>query len=208
VDSPHYASAIARIDAANAEDPNRTLVAGAQVPDELLYAQRMTAWLDRLDPDASEALKLAVRCQHICRWQIPRSTYPMTRPGYRQWRTALGKFHADKAGAILREVGYDAATIARVQSIVRKENLKDPETQTLEDVACLVFLEFEFADFARRHDHEKLTRILQRTWRKMSPRGQGEAMKLSMEPAARELIAKALTQPPAERSSRGESEEP
>jgi len=203
-----YASAISRIDAANAEDPNRTTVDDVAVPDELLYARRMTAWLDRLDPNASEALKLAVRCQHICRWLIPRSTYPMTRAGYHQWRTALGKFHAEKAGEILRDVGHDGGMVARVQAIVRKENLKDPETQTLEDAACLVFFEFEFADFAKRHDKDKIVRILQRTWRKMSPRGHEHAMKLRMEPAARELIAKALTQPPAGRSSRGESEEP
>ena len=186
-DNSRLQSAFARFDAANAEDPNHTLVDGRDVPDELLYAQRMTAWLGRLEPDAPETLRLAVRCQHICRWKIPRDSYPMTRQGYHQWRTRLGVFHAEMAAEILRDVGYDDATIARVQSLVRKEDLKDPQTQTLEDVACLVFLEFEFADFAKRHDEEKLLRILRKTWRKMSPRGHAAAMTLSLEPAAREI---------------------
>src|SRR5262245_41082033 len=140
-----FQAAIARFDAANAEDPNKERFQGREYPKELLYAERMTAWLERLAPDASEALQLAVRSQHLCRWKIPRDQYPRDRTGYLRWRTDLQKFHAEQAGNILHEVGYDETLIARVQSLLRKQRLKqDPETQTLEDVACLVFLESYF----------------------------------------------------------------
>ena len=193
-----FLEAASRIDAANAADPNRTTVGGAQVPHELHYARRMTQWLQRLEPAASEALRLAVRCQHLCRWMIPRAEFPMTRSGYHQWRTTLGRFHADKAAEVLRAVGYDEQTVARVQSLVRKEGLKtDPETQTLEDVACLVFLEDELAGFAARHEEAKVLTILRKTWGKMSPRGREAAVALDLPPAARDLLRKALAAPPA-----------
>jgi len=188
-----YRRALRRFDDANAADPNRTVVDGQFVPDELLYAQRMTAWLERLDPAASEPLRLAVRCQHLCRWMIPRSQYPMSRAGYHQWRTTLARFHADEAAKILRDVGYDEPTIARVQSLVRKEGLKtDPDAQTLEDVACLVFLEHEFSAFARQHDEAKVVNILARTWRKMSDRGHAAALGLQFSAENRVLVEKAV----------------
>jgi hypothetical protein len=197
VNNDLFARAVARIEEAQAHDPHRTLVDGVELPDELLYARRMTAWLDRLEPGASEALRLAVRCQHLRRWVIPRADYPMTRAGYHDWRTTLARFHAEQAGVILRGVGYDEATVARVQSLVRKERLKtDPEAQTLEDVACLVFLENEFAEFAARHEEDKVVNIVARTWRKMSERGRAEAMKLDLPPGARGLIGKALAPAP------------
>ena len=196
-DNNRFHRAIETFDRANGQDPNRTLVYGAEVPDELLYARRMTGWLNRLEPEAAEPLRLAVRCQHLCRWMIPRSQYPMTRAGYYQWRTTLARLHAEKAGEILRDVGYDEPTVARVQSLVRKEGIKsDPEAQTLEDVACLVFLEFEFADFAARHDAEKVIHIVARTWRKMSERGRAAALKLDLPADARTLIEKALASGP------------
>src|SRR4051812_11345330 len=109
----------------------------------------MTAWLMKIEQDASEALLLAARAQHLMRWSIPRSQFPMDRAGYLQWRTTLYDFHADRAAEVMREVGYDDATIARVRSLIRKEKIKaDAEMQTLEDVICLVFLENYFADFA------------------------------------------------------------
>ena len=157
----------------------------------------MTEWLVRLEPGASEALRLAARSQHLCRWMIPRSDYPMTRQGYHQWRTTLARFHADKAGEILRDVGYDEPTVSRVQSLLRKEGLKsDPETQALEDVACLVFLEHEFSDFARRHDEAKVINILARTWKKMSSRGHAAALALDLPPEDRALVQKALASSP------------
>ena len=140
-DSKRFAEALRRFDAANAEDPNTEVYEGKTYPKELLYAQRMTVWLDQLAPDASEVLQLAARCQHIRRWMIPRRDYPMDRRGYLRWRTTLYTFHAETGGDILRDVGYDDATISRVQTLLRKERLKrDAEVQCLEDVICLVFL--------------------------------------------------------------------
>lgn len=180
---PHddrFDRAVGLIDAAHREDPTTTDFNGVTYPGELLYALRMTAWLERLEPAASEALRLAVRCQHLRRWTVPRASYPMTRPGYLQWRSGLARMHAEQGAEILRGAGYDEETVARVQSLVRKERLaSDPEAQALEDAACLVFLEGEFVDFARRHDTEKVEGILRKTWRKMSEKGRAEAMKLA-----------------------------
>src|SRR5687768_11055210 len=134
-------SALDRFDALNAHDPHTELVEGRPQPKELIYAKRMTAWLARLEPDASVPLQLAARSQHLMRWHIPRETFPKDRAGYIRWRTTLYDFHADRAAEVLREVGYDVATIERVRSLIRKQNLKsDADAQTLEDVICLVFL--------------------------------------------------------------------
>jgi hypothetical protein len=188
-----FERAIAAFDAANAQDPNSESVNGQPHPRELVYAQRMTDRLVRFAPDASETLQLAARCQHICRWTRPRADYLMTRAGYHRWRTALAQFHAAKAAAILQEAGYDEPTIARVRSLVRKENLKtDPEAQTLEDVICLVFLEHYFADFATKHDDEKIVGIVRKTWRKMSVRAQQQALKLPLDEGSLRLVARAL----------------
>ena len=120
------------------------MAGGVSQPRELLYAQRLTGWVLRLCPDASEELRLAARCQHICRWEIPRNSYPMTRAGYLKWRADLKKFHAQKAGEILREAGYDETAIRRVQELNLKKNFPDdPETRVLEDALCLVFLQFQ-----------------------------------------------------------------
>jgi hypothetical protein len=192
-DRARYERALARFDAANREDPTTETVRGTSHPKALLYAQRMSACLDRLDPEAPEAVRLAARAQHIRRWEVPRASYPMNRPGYLQWRTALGKFHAETAAAILRDVGYDEQTVGEVQSLLRKERLKlKPATQLLEDVACLVFLEHYFADFAAQHEEEKLIDIVRKTWKKMSPRGQQAALELELPPALQVLVAKAL----------------
>jgi hypothetical protein len=188
-----------RFDAANAEDPNRERFEGRDWPKELLYAVRMTRWLEKLAPQASEALRLAARSQHLRRWEIPRERFPMDRAGYHRWRTTLAKFHAERAGAILREIGYDEPAIARVQALLQKLGLKsDPETQTLEDAACLVFLESYFADFAQKHDEEKLAGIIRKTWKKMSPRGRDEARKLALAPEAAALLERALRDLPAD----------
>jgi hypothetical protein len=196
VDLERFNAAIARFDAANADDPTTEVFQGAVYPKELLYARRMTTWLDNLAPNASEALRLAVRCQHIQRWTIPRHTYTMDRHGYLRWRTTLAKFHADTAAAILRDVGYDEATIQRVQRLLRKERLKrDPEVQCLEDVICLVFLEHYLAAFATQHDEAKVLDILRKTWTKMSARGHEVALTLPMSPEARRLVEQALTEP-------------
>jgi len=195
-DLERFNAAISRFDAANTEDPVTEIFQGVAYPKELLYAQRMTTWLDQLAPDASEALRLAVRCQHIRRWTIPRHTYAMDRRGYLRWRTTLAKFHADTAAAILRDVGYDDATIHRVQTLLRKEGLKrDPEVQCLEDVICLVFLENYCAAFATQHDEAKVLDILQKTWQKMSPHGREVALTLPIPTATRRLVEQALAAP-------------
>ncbi|MBI4938002.1 MAG: DUF4202 domain-containing protein [Nitrosomonadales bacterium] len=169
-----YQSTIAAFDAANAEDPNKEVAGGKEYPKELLYAQRMTEMQERYAPEASEAVKLAVRAQHIQRWKIPRNTYPMDRQGYLQWRTGLYRFHAETAGCIMKKAGYDDAMIERVQAIVGKKGLKvNPETQLMEDVADLVFLEHYLTGFAGQHpeyDEEKWIQIIRKTWQKMSPR--------------------------------------
>lgn len=196
IDRSRFESALREIDAENAADPNREEVDGGFQPKELVYSRRMSDWLERLAPDAPEAVRLAARAQHIRRWEIPRASYPMDRPGYYRWRTDLGKFHAETTGRILKDVGYDEATVARVQSLLRKERLKaDPDAQLLEDVICLVFLENYFAPFAERHEEAKLIGILRRTWAKMSARGQAAALRLKLPPEKRQLIEKALAPP-------------
>ena len=186
--------AIARIDAANAENPNREFVDGAARPTALVYAERMTGWLDRLAPDASEALRIAARAQHIERWTIPRAEFPDGREGYFRWRTTLAKFHAERTAAIIAEAGYETDVIDRVKGLLRKHRLKtDPEVQMLEDVACLVFLESYFADFAKQHDEAKIIGILQKTWAKMSSKGHDAALALDMPAEARALVEKALS---------------
>jgi hypothetical protein len=192
-ESERFREAIRRFDAANSEDPHREVVDGVAHPKELLYAQRLTAWLERFAPDASEALRLAARSQHIRRWVIPRDRYPMDRRGYLQWRTTLAKFHADTAATILRDVGYEEETIQRVRSLLRKEGLKrDPEVQCLEDVICLVFLESYCADFAAQHDAAKALGILRKTWDKMSPQGRAMAREAGLRAEVQRLIAAAL----------------
>jgi hypothetical protein len=185
VSESRFNLALAKFDALNARDPHGK---------ELIYAQRMTDWLTKLQPRASEALKLAAHAQHLMRWEIPRDSYPKDRPGYLKWRTTLYQFHADRAAEVLREVGYDDATVARVGELIRKEKIKsDPEVQALEDVICLVFLENYFEDFSHEHDETKLIRILQRTWKKMSPRGHDAAMTIHFSPSQLALIRKALS---------------
>ncbi|MBI3091299.1 MAG: DUF4202 domain-containing protein [Candidatus Tectomicrobia bacterium] len=186
---------MARFDAAHRQDPNVEVFEGELHPKELLYAQRLSAWLLVVEPDASEILRLAARAQHLYRWRIPRADYPMDRQGYLAWRGRLAMFHVEHAAEILRQVGYDEATIARVQALVRKENLKrDPEAQTLEDAVCLLFLEHELGAFAPRVGTEKLGTILRQTWHKMSPRGRHLALEQRLLPAdmARDLLPKSL----------------
>ena len=192
-DTARFDRAIAAIDAANSEDPRREAGENGDEPKELLYARRMTRWLERLDPAASEPLRLAARAQHLCRWKIERSAYPEGRQGYLRWRRECAEMHARLAGEILAGVGYDAPTIDRVSYLVRKKGLPhDAEALALEDTACLVFLEHELDAFAPKHDEPKLVQILERTWRKMSPRGRATALALDLPPPVRALIEKAI----------------
>ncbi|WP_103071377.1 DUF4202 domain-containing protein [Aquimarina sediminis] len=180
-------------DQANAEDPNTEIVNGKPIAKELIYGQRMTQTLEDFESDASDALKLAARSQHICRWEIPRSGYPMDRIGYLKWREDLKKFHARKASEILQDLGYDTQTIDRVSFLLQKKKLKkDEETQILEDVICLVFLNFYYEEFLEKHTEEKVIDILQKTWRKMSEKGHQSALQLSYSEKALKLIKQAL----------------
>ena len=185
--------AFQHFDEANTQDPNTEIFEGTTYPKEVLYGIRMTERLNEFDPTASEALRLTARCQHICRWEIPRESYEMNREGYLRWRQELKKFHAKKAASILEDVGYDDETIDNVKFLLEKKQLKkNEETQSLEDVICLVFLEFYFEPFAHKHPEDKTIDILQKTWRKMSIKGQEAALKLPLSKFSLDLITKAL----------------
>jgi hypothetical protein len=188
------AAALAAFDRENARDPNVIVVDGAPRPRELVDAERLSAWVEKLAPGAPEALRLAARCQHLCRWEIPRGSYPEGRIGYLEWRKALSRMHADKAAGILRALGYDDATVERVRAINQKRALKqDPDVQTMEDALCLVFLEFEAEEFAAKHPEEKVVDILRKTWRKMSERGHAEALRLPLSAPVKALVEQALS---------------
>ncbi len=188
-----FDEAIAQFDKRNAADPNQVIVDGVTYPKELLYAQRMTSRLEAFKPDASEILQLAARCQHIERWAIPRSAYAQDKIGYKKWRNELKRYHAKTAAEILELAGYDEKTIVLVQGLIKKRGLKsEPDVQALEDVVCLVFLEHYAIDFAQKHTEEKVIRILQKTWKKMSPTGHAAALALSLPASLTGLIKQAV----------------
>ena len=190
-----FSRALALFDAANAEDPN---LEGGQ-PKELLYGRRMSDMIGRFAPDASEAAQLAVRAQHIQRWKVPRSQYPMTKEGYHAWRTGLYTFHADTAGGLMRQAGYDGAMIERVKKAVGKRGIKsNPETQLLEDIASLVFIEHYMLAFAQTkpdYDEEKWLEIIRKTWKKMSKNAQAFALsgRIKLPEPLVPLITKAIS---------------
>jgi hypothetical protein len=168
---------------------------GGARPRELVYAERLTGWVLKLAPNASEALRLAARCQHLRRWMVPRSQYPMTRAGYLEWRSTLKQFHASQASAVLREVGYPESIVTRVRDLNLKRNLAgDPEMQVLEDALCLVFLQWQFGELARKTDEAKTVNALRKSWSKMSPAARAEALKLNYDALERPLIARALAE--------------
>lgn len=182
--SASYESASAAIDRANAEDPKGT---------EVLYGQRMVDWVRALVPGASEELLLAARAQHVRRWTVPRSSYPEGRLGYLKWREGLKKYHADTLAVIMKEAGYGDASIQKSRSLLVRKNLaEDAEGQTLEDAACLVFLQFEFAEFSAKTEPGKMVDILRKSWGKMSPAARDQALKLKLGAAEQNLVKKAL----------------
>lgn len=182
-----FTRCIDAFDALNAQDPNVTIINGANLPKELVYAQRMTEMLHRYAPQASEALQLAARCQHIQRWKSPRSDFPMTKPGYMQWRHQLKQFHAQVASQVLEEHGYEAEVIDAVCVLLKKEQLTtNADMQTLEDVIVLVFLEHDLGDFVQKHTdytEEKFIAILRKSYLKMSEKGRAAALSLITIPA-------------------------
>jgi hypothetical protein len=192
-DASRFEIAVRRFDEENSRDPNLLPVNGVPEPRERVYAEWLTAWVLKLRPDASEELLLAARCQHLCRWQIPRDRYPMTRAGYLQWREGLKKFHAQKAGEILREAGYDEQTLVRVQELNLKKNFpSDPESRVLEDALCLVFLERQLKELADKTAEAKVINALQKSWKKMTPAAQTIARQLRYEERELALLKRAL----------------
>jgi hypothetical protein len=192
-DPARFEKAILKFDEENSRDPNLENVENRMVPRELIYAQWLTNWVLKLEPNASEELLLAARSQHICRWMHPRDSYPMTRAGYLKWRENLKKFHARRAGEILAETGYPQETIARVQSLNLKDNFpEDPESCILEDALCLVFLERQLAALAARSTEEQMVNALRKAWQKMTPRARAQALTIPQAPREAALIRKAL----------------
>ncbi|MDP9069922.1 MAG: DUF4202 domain-containing protein [Actinomycetota bacterium] len=193
MDQERLRKAIDAIDATNAADPNRILVEGEERPKELAHAELVTEWVRRLRPEAGEPLLLAARAHHLRRWAVPRSTYPEGRAGYLRWRRDLHERHAAETAEILRDAGYDEATVARVGDIVRKRNLKsDPDVQALEDALCLVFLQTQFHDLADRLEHAKTVEVVRKTLAKMSDDGKRYALGIPQQAEDAALLEEAL----------------
>lgn len=183
-DVARFRAALAAFDRENARDPRA-----------LEDAERLSRWVERLQPEASEALCLAARCQHLKRWEIPRAQFPEGRVGYLQWRKRLMRFHAEESAKILAAVGYDAPMIEKVRRINEKRGLgSDAEVQTMEDALCLSFLEHELEAFTRKHDDDKIVEILRKTWNKMSEHGHAAALELApgLPERSRSLLMRAL----------------
>jgi hypothetical protein len=188
-----FLNASAWIDAENEADPNSEIYQDITYPKELLYSDRMYERLMNFQPNTSEAVQIAAKAQHICRWKMPRESYPMDRVGYLKWREDLKKFHAKTTAEILKKAGYEDTFIDRVSFLIEKKLLKkDEETQLLEDVICLVFLEFYLEPFVLKHDDEKLKNIILKTWNKMSDKGHQAALKIDYTPENLQLIKDAL----------------
>jgi hypothetical protein len=192
-DSARFGEAIRWFDDLNAADPNREVVDGISQPREWINARRLSRWVIALAPNASEPLRLASRCQHLCRWMIPRQRYEMTRAGYHQWRNELKRFHADKSSEVLWAVGYLSDIVERVRDLNLKKGFPaDPESRVLEDALCLVFLQFQFAELADKTEKGKVVNALQKSWNKMTPVAREHALKLEYAPRELELIKVAL----------------
>ncbi|HMJ68367.1 MAG TPA: DUF4202 domain-containing protein [Cyclobacteriaceae bacterium] len=183
--SEHFNKAIAKFDEYNTADPKGS---------EVLYAQRMSDRLNKFQPGAPEHIQLAIRCQHIGRWQIPRNTYPEGKKGYIAWRNKLKDHHAEIAGRIMTECGYDHEMIGQVQDLLEKKDLRNnPDTKLLEDVVCLVFVEFYLDDFAGKHDDAKVIDILAKTFRKMTPAAVNAASEIPLSSKAKDLFDRAAS---------------
>jgi len=185
--------AFALFDSYNRQSPTHISNSGQDYPIEYFYAIKLHEWISVLRSDASEALLLASRCQHIGRWEIPRSSYPEGRIGYLTWRSDLSRFHAQKAEEILRSVDYDDMTIKRVKEIVQKKAIKkDSEVQTMEDALCLLFLQYQYDELIAKQSEEKMIAILQKTLSKMSHQGTQVALTLRYSEEGERLLKKAL----------------
>jgi len=186
-------TAYTAFDIYNSSDPNKEESEGVFYPKEVLYAIRMTEKLKEYAPDSDEYVQLAVRCQHIGRWEIPRSSYPMDRKGYLQWRSTLALHHAKTAEQILTECGYTDDTIEKVKFLLQKRQLRqNSDTQLLEDIICLVFIQYYLEPFAAMHADEKVIDILRKTLKKISAHAIEEAVKIPVSDKVKTLIQKAV----------------
>ncbi|QEA38117.1 DUF4202 domain-containing protein [Pistricoccus aurantiacus] len=191
--SESFDQALTQLNALHAQDPRRVDIDGEPVAKELWHAHRMSAWLFRLRKSPSELLQLAVNAQHLQRWEVPRTDYPEGRVGYLTWRRDQGKRAGETAARVLRENGYTDEDARRVEQLVRKQGLgRDEEAQSVEDCACLVFLENYFADFSRQIERDHLIRIVRMTWDKMSDQARTLALELPMSAESRQLVEEAL----------------
>lgn len=189
-----FKKAIAQFDAYNSNDPHHEEFNSISYPKELLYAQRMSERLDQFAPESPEYLRLAARCQHIGRWEIPRDSYPMDRKGYLQWRNTLKFHHAKIAEQILTSCQYEAEIIDKVKFLVLKKELnRNADTQVLEDIICLVFVQYYLDEFAAKHEDEKIIDILRKTMKKMSPKAIEEVGKISVSEKIKSLIHQAAS---------------
>ena len=188
-------STLAAIDDINKQDPNQSKINQKTCPKELIYGQLMSQCLHTYWPEANVCLQVAVRGQHIKRWHIPRSEFPIGKVGYLKWRKTLGIFHAQTTKELMISSGFSEIDAEKTAAIIRKEKLKlNTDSQTLEDVACLVFLQYYFDPFAAKHDDQKIIRIIRLTWNKMSPQGHEIALTLTLPPHLAALVNKALSQ--------------
>jgi hypothetical protein len=192
-DATRFREAIRRFDELNSRDPNQEPDGERMAPRELINSQRVCAWVMRLDAAASEELRLAARCQHLCRWEIPRETYPATRAGYHQWKNELKRFHAARSAEVMRGVGYPEDIIGKVSDLNLKRNFPaDPQVRTLEDALCLVFLEHQFGELAAKLDDEKTVNALKKSWEKMTDAARAHALALQYSAREMELVQRAL----------------
>lgn len=190
-----YTQAVELIKEAYQNDKELVTIDGTTYPKEYLYALRMIEILEKFSPESSEEVFLAAWCQHFYRWDIPRNSYPMDRKGYHQWRSYLYTYQADKAAEVMEKVGYSIDSINKVKEMIAKKDIKgNALSQLLEDVVCLVFLNFYLEEFVSAHkkDEEKLIRIIKRTWNKMSSKGHEEALKVNFPKDIKALILAAL----------------
>ena len=191
--SARLRQALERIDELNSADPHEIQVRGEARPKELTHAAMVSAWIERLRPDADDALRIAAHGHHVRRWAIPRREYPQGRRGYLRWRQALQELHAATLGEVMTEAGYEAAAIERAQDLVRKKNLRrDPDVQALEDALCLVFLETQLGDFRARQQDDHVSEILRKTWDKMSAEARVLAVDLDLAPDDRWFLQRVL----------------
>jgi hypothetical protein len=188
-----YQIACIEIDKIHCLDKTSEMIDGEEFPNEMLYAVRLVDCLGNFAPNASEQIKLAARCQHFKRWEISRNTYPMDKVGYLNWRKALYVFQSEEAAKILEKVGYNIAFINEVKLLIQKKEIrKNADAQIIEDVACLVFLEYYLEDFSKKHEADKLKSIIAKTWAKMSEHAKAEALKINFMKELKAIIKEAL----------------